>query len=143
MKKLIAILLCITLLFLVSCGKEETQPAPTGTPTGVIHVVNMTNDEFIPSTLTIDKGDTVHFVNVGTNVMWPASGGGEETAVHDQYPGSHVSKCATARQHEVFDACTGIFTKTNFSFTFYAVGSWNYHNHLKPMVIGVINVVES
>lgn len=89
------------------------------------HTVSMTGDAFGPTPLEIKKGDVVVFKNDGTTLVWPAS------APHPQHT-----------NYPEFDAEPGVEPGTSWSFQFDKVGTWNYHDHLKPTYFGRIVVTE-
>lgn len=69
---------------------------------------------FSPKEITIKKGQTVTFINKGSNLMWVAS---------DDHP-SHMI-------YPEFDAKRGYSDQEYFTFTFDKIGEWGYHNHLR------------
>jgi plastocyanin len=90
-----------------------------------------TDNGFIPSTLTIKKGDTVTWVNNSTGMMRVAS---DPHPLHNGYPtkGGCVSS--------TFDECAVTGSGGTFSFKFDIVGTWGYHNHAVPSDKGTIVV---
>ena len=118
-------------------GGQPTTPPPTTPPAsgGPVHLwtVNMTSAGFEPSTLTINKGDTVAFVNVDTAPHHPASAVHPTHAVYPEPGGCVGSK---------FDACGNVEPGQNFTFTFDYAGSWKYHDHLNLAHYGTIVVQE-
>ncbi|MEX0920878.1 MAG: cupredoxin domain-containing protein [Candidatus Pacearchaeota archaeon] len=88
-------------------------------------VIEMNSEGFSPSSLTINQGETVTFVNVGDGKYWPAS---DDHPTHDLYLG--------------FDSKRGINPEEIWSFTFENVGEWNFHDHLNPQNTGTIIVTE-
>jgi len=83
----------------------------------------MNNNTFNPSNLTINKGDTVKFVNDDDVSHWPAS---SPHPTHTTYP--------------EFDSSRPIAAGGSWSFTFTYVGAWSYHCHLHPSMSGFITV---
>lgn len=98
------------------------------------HTVEITDSGFVPSEITIAKGDTVTFVNMGGS-SWPAS---NIHPTHTIYPGSDISKCGTGAA--IFDACRGLAEGESFSFKFDEVGEWKYHDHLRASLRGTVTV---
>lgn len=100
-----------------------------------IPVINNTLElEILPTwlesnTLTINKWDTVRFVNKDDNLHWPASG---PHPIHTWYPWSGIEKCGTSEQINIFDACRGLSKDETFSFTFNNVWEWAFHDHMNP-----------
>lgn len=111
---------------------SDSSAAPSGS-----NPITITSSGFSPSTLTINKGDTVTFVNQGSSSSWPAS---NVHPTHTSYPGSSIQKCGTAEANNIFDACHGLRKGESYSFTFNDVGSWRYHDHLRPSSGGTIVV---
>ncbi len=111
----------------VACGDVGTQtsttPTPTATPAAKTVTINMTSSGFSPATITINKGDTVTFVNQDTKSRWPASA---PHPTHTDYP--------------EFDAKMGIVAGGSWSFTFTKTGTWKFHDHLNPSQFGSVTV---
>jgi plastocyanin len=95
---------------------EEDKPPVT-------HTVSYTNSCYSPQTLSINKGDTVKFVNNSNLDMQPAS---DPHPNHTNYP--------------EFDADNGVDPGGSFSFTFTRSGTWGFHEHYKPSCKGTITV---
>ena len=102
-----------------------------------LHTVKITSSGFSPENLEIIKGDTVIFLNEMSSNSWPAS---DNHPIHTVYPNSDISKCGTNEAEEIFDACKGLELGESYSFTFDEIGTWTYHDHLKPYVGGTIIV---
>lgn len=129
--------------------QEESEPVSTETPapdsTGDVEetvvstttIVTYTNSGFSPSSVTINAGEVVMFVNEGSNLMWPASA---IHPTHTVYPGSSIQKCGTAEEDSIFDACSRVTSGNSWSFTFTETGTWKYHNHLNIGKTGTIVV---
>jgi plastocyanin len=83
----------------------------------------MTADGFVPSTITIQKGDYVQFTNSDSNLHWPASG---PHPAHTALPG--------------FDALKGITAGNYYRYQFTKVGTWYFHDHLNPSLKGSVVV---
>ncbi len=110
--------------------QQNTQQAnPTVQPsTGSMQNKNTTSVEyngngFNPKSITVKVGDTVTWTDKDTDQVWVAS---NPHPTHTDYPG--------------FDALKGISTGETYSFTFTKVGTWGYHNHLKPSEKGEVVV---
>lgn len=88
-------------------------------------MVSITEDGFSPEEITIKKGQTVTWINETNEFRWPAS---------DLHP-SHTI-------YPEFDPRQPISPGRSWSFTFQKVGTWRYHNHLRPIDRGVVEVVE-
>jgi len=116
-----------------------TEPTPTATttttpsapPAAKTVTVEMSSSGFSPSSVEINKGDTVVFLNKGTTDQWPASA---SHPTHTVYPES--GGCVGSK----FDACGRISPGASFTFTFNQAGSWGYHDHLNPGLRGTIVV---
>lgn len=81
------------------------------------------DDRFEPDELTIDVGETIHFVSKADRPMWPAS---------DSHPRHLI--------YPEFDTKMPIEAGGTWSFTFDVPGIWHFHDHLSPTLSGVITV---
>ena len=104
---------------------------------GNTHIVNITLYGFSPLVLDINKGDKVTFVNYDKLARWLAS---NTHPTHKIYPGSDIAKCGTPAEGEIFDSCRGLNQGESYSFVFNEIGSWRYHDHLRPSFTGTIIV---
>lgn len=86
-------------------------------------VISMTDLGFFPSSISVEKGTTVTFVNDGQSNHWPAS---DVHSAHNLLPG--------------FDANKGITTGGVYSYKFTKIGEWAFHDHLNPDFVGTIAV---
>lgn len=132
---------------------SSTMPVPDGgnkspemgveVPPGItvelvaVHTVRITVDGFVPAALTVKKGDSVTWTNESGRDVWPASA---MHPTHAVYPGSSISKCGTADEPTIFDACRGIPSGGSWSFVFNEMGTWRYHDHLRASVTGSVTV---
>ena len=139
---IVILVVIVGLIFLINPGKEaETTETSTGETeetdetTPQEHTIEVTSAGFSPQTLTIKAGDTVTWVNKGPGAMWPASAG---HPTHKVYP-VDTGKCVAIGGSD-FDACTGLGVGRSYSFAFDEVGSWNYHNHMRPSNTGTVVV---
>lgn len=88
-------------------------------------IVEMIPDGFSSTTITINRGETITWVNNDTDFRWPAS---NVHPNHDQYP--------------EFDPLEPVPPGESWSFTFDQAGEWEFHDHLKPYFIGTVIVSE-
>lgn len=114
-----ALLLLLAVLVLTGCGGNGDENGGGGGG----NVVEITDDGFEPSSLTVSSGDTVTFENKSSDDAWPAS---DVHPTHQLYPG--------------FDAKKPLLSGESYSFTFAKAGTWGYHNHLEPDERGTIVV---
>ncbi|MBI2453053.1 MAG: hypothetical protein HYV55_02385 [Parcubacteria group bacterium] len=112
---------------------DQTQPQTAGSQT----VIAYTDQGYSPASVNIKKGDTVVWKNESSKDMWPASA---MHPTHTVYPGSGITKCNTAEQPTIFDACASVSPGSSWSFKFLQTGSWKFHDHLLPTNFGTINV---
>lgn len=85
--------------------------------------VRFTDSGFEPKEITVNKGVSVTFVNDSVNGMWVAS------AVHPT--------------HQVlagFDQKTSVAKGGTYVYTFAKVGTWKFHNHVSPEMVGTVIV---
>lgn len=145
-KSLVLIVLgLLTVLLLAGCTQSGyvTKPAsdspPAGTAAPTQATVTITANGYEPKTVTIAKGGTVTWVNNTDTPNWPASA---KHPTHEVYPGSSITKCGTAEQSTIFDACKGLGKGESYSFTFNNAGEWAYHNHVNAKQFGKVIVTE-
>lgn len=107
-------------------GEAATSERATTTqsPT-IVEVVTVTYKDgvFTPSIVTIKKDTVVKFINQGSDQMWIASSPHPQ---HTDLPG--------------FDQLKGVGKGESYEYTFTKVGTWKYHNHLKPTAFGSVVV---
>lgn len=103
-----------------SSNNSSNSPSATAPASAV--EVDLTDQGFSPATVTIKKGQAVHFVNKSSNQMWIAS---NPHPVHTDYPG--------------FDELQAADT---YDFTFNNAGTWGYHDHLSPTTKGTVVVTQ-
>lgn len=113
-------------------SNSVSQPAAPKTVT-----VTYNRSSFSPSTVTINRGDTVTFVDSSSDPMLVAS---NVHPSHTQYDGTAMMEhCAPGYAGPApFDECKA--STGNFSFTFTKVGTWSFHNHLNAGATGKIVV---
>jgi len=93
------------------------------TPAGVVTVVR-TDHGFEPARLSIPVGTTVQFTaSTSDGSFWPAS---DAHPSHGIYPD--------------FDPQQAVATTDTWEFTFSDIGSWGYHDHVRPSFTGEIIV---
>ena len=151
MKRIIAIIIIIIIIIfgflLIRDGSDNTQinieneqsvrtiekdnPADTEVSnattdidtTAEVIFVTYGDEGFAPREIAVTKGQTVRFINKGSDNMWVAS---------DTHPTHTVLP--------EFDSKKSLGNGENYEFTFIKIGEWNYHNHIKPNSIGTIIV---
>jgi len=97
-----------------------------GRPSGNVsktHQINLTESGFVPSALTIAKGDTIVFTTTRGKPFWPAS---DLHPTHTIYPD--------------FDPKQPIDPDKSWSFRFDKEGEWQFHDHLAPLFRGIVVV---
>ncbi|MGE5392208.1 MAG: cupredoxin domain-containing protein [Candidatus Saccharibacteria bacterium] len=102
---------------------DQGQPGGSSSASAGQSVIQMTDNGFTPSTITVKQGTTVVFQNTGTAGHWPAS---NPHPVHTDYPG--------------FDAKKVVQPGDSYSFTFDRIGTWGFHDHTNPSSGGTIVV---
>jgi len=116
----------------------KSQVAPTSAPASTAApaaTVTYTATGFEPNTITISKGDTVRFVNNSGRGMWVAS---NIHPTHTEYPIKSPGDCLGSS----FDECQAVADGESWDFEFDAVGSFNYHNHVRARDTGTVVVNE-
>lgn len=99
-----------------------TTPAVSPAPVTEV-IIRYTANGFQPNLATVKAGTKVTFRNESGGPMWPAS------AVHP-----------THQLLPEFDAKGSIANGGAYSFTFQKIGTWPFHNHLKPSFTGKVIV---
>lgn len=110
-------------IVLLGVGCPPQQPTPSALRTSSMMEVMMTASGFTPASITVPVGATVVFRNADTTPHWVAS---EPHPIHTGLPG--------------FDAGRDIPAGGTYSFTFTKIGTFTYHDHLKPNVKGTVVV---
>jgi len=112
-------------------------PTPTASPTSSSAKtveVDYTNSGFSPTSVSINLGDTVNFVNKSSESMWIGS---NNHPSHTLYSGTTLREHCPDTAGTAFDQCG---TGDTYSFTFEKVGTWGYHNHRDASMLGTIIV---
>lgn len=138
----VAVLVLVGGYFLLS--GQALAPSPSAAPSqsatetpsaSASRTVTYTPDGFAPSLLTIQKGETVTFINQSGQTMWVASA---MHPTHSVYGGTTLSEhCGGSNEDVSFDQCEA---GVSYSFTFQKSGTWKYHNHNRPDDTGTIVV---
>lgn len=85
--------------------------------------VDMFDDRFEPTQITVKQGEEIEFINKGKELHWPAS---NFHPTHELYP--------------EFDPKKGIKPGESWKFRFGKSGMWRFHDHLYPHIHGTITV---
>ncbi|MEK9154893.1 MAG: DUF5667 domain-containing protein [Patescibacteria group bacterium] len=115
---------------------STSTPTIAEPPLHQLFTVTYENGVFSPKELKIRKGDAVRWINKNPDSVWPAS------AIHPFHNAYPQKNGCSIIGGSAFDACRALTQGESWDFTFNFVGSWKYHNHLKPSVGGVIVVSE-
>ena len=98
------------------------------------NIVTYTADGFTPKEITIKVGETIKFINTSGQAMWV---GVDEHPTHTQYDGTTLKEHCPDTLGAVFDQCK---RGDEYSFTFKKIGKWDYHNHSKADMSGIVIV---
>lgn len=98
-------------------------------------IVTYTPNGFVPESVTVGRGGTVRFVNESGKDMWIGS---NIHPTHSLYPIKDPDDCLGSS----FDQCEATPTGTEWEFTFDAVGTFAYHNHVRSRDGGTVIVNE-
>ena len=112
--------LCAGVWFLLM--KENSEPLPK-TFSGTEMRISMTNDGFVPSEITLKRGDTIVWFNESSDWRWPAS---------NLHP--------THLLYSEFDPLKPVAPGESWSFRFDKTGDWRFHDHLRPNKGGVVHI---
>ena len=109
---------------------------PTDLPEDGANTVYLTESGFTPSTITVEQGETVTWVNNASREMWIGS---DRHPTHTEYADSTLREhCQNGDQNTAaFDQCS---TGHRFSFAFEKTGEWGYHNHESAGQTGTVIV---
>lgn len=106
---------------------QDSAPSPAASsvasPAVAAATITMGEEDYEPSEVTMQAGDTVTFVNAASTDRWPAS---DIHPTHGIYPG--------------FDPKRPVPPSESWSFTFERRGRWRWHDHLRPSITGRITV---
>ena len=129
MRKLKILVPLFALMFIAAACNKQAKPAVESNnqgseqPSVQTITIAMTAAGFEPAAVTVNKGDTVKFVNSDTKLHLSASA---PHPTHTDYP--------------AFDPKTGIAVGSSWSFTFDQAGAWKFHDHLAPGFFGSVTV---
>lgn len=140
--KIVALALVVLASGCLHSTSPETQPQEPvddtlpSNSTDSSNIVYLTGSGFTPSTITVQQGETVTWINNASQSMWVAS---DRHPTHTSYAGSTLREhCQSGDQNTAaFDQCS---TGDRFSFTFEKTGEWSYHNHENPGQTGTVVV---
>ncbi|HEY0948289.1 MAG TPA: hypothetical protein VGE53_02280 [Candidatus Paceibacterota bacterium] len=119
---------------------EEPAPIIDGEDGGpAFAVVTLTDSGFTPSTLTVNAGETVRFINESSRGMWVGS---DDHPTHTDYDGTATREhCANGMAtNGTFDQCASVNKGDYWDYTFERAGSFGYHNHVGASNTGTIVV---
>ncbi|MDO8538207.1 MAG: cupredoxin domain-containing protein [archaeon] len=110
-----------------STGNEDETPTTGNGDLGPVETVevSITTNGFEPSSIEINKGDTINFTNNDSQPHWPAS---NPHPIHSDVSG--------------FDARQGLSQGESYSFTFNTAGNFGFHDHLNPSMTGTITITD-
>lgn len=119
-------------------GGDDTLILPDKDGNTKTYTVEITSAGFSPKELTINKGDSVIWINKDSKERWPASASHPTHTVYPgvdynrpgSYAGSEACISEGVAKDSAFDPCKGLAKEESWTFTFNQVGSWNYHDHL-------------
>ncbi len=100
-------------------------------------IIDYTDAGFTTTSMTINSGDTVRWVNNSSHGMWIGSA---THPTHTAYSGTTVAQHCPDTSASAFDQCESTKKGTSFSFTFNKEGTWGYHNHVRASDYGKIIV---
>lgn len=118
----------------------ETGTAPAaGADTDATATITLTDAGFMPSTVTVNAGDTVRFVNQSSRGMWVGS---DEHPTHTEYDGTTTREhCADgANTTGTFDQCSAAASGASWEYTFEKPGTFGFHNHVGASNTGTVIV---
>ena len=123
----------IFIIFFGLCIETSSAHDPT-TPDIIIQV---DENGFKPEKVVITQGTKVVFRNIGKDDHWPAS---DDHPTHTIYSGTSLEEHCSNNDIQTFDSCGAISPFETWSFVFNKTGTFTYHDHLWPHLVGEINV---
>lgn len=114
----------------------QTPPAAATPAVSTTVTVVYNGDSFSPAKVSINKGDTVTFINQNGGRMWV---GADEHPSHMEYDQTDKNThCAAGYPGpKPFDQCAA---SDSYSFTFTKSGTFDYHNHSAAQLGGTVTV---
>lgn len=102
------------------------------------NVIEITANGFSPNEITINKGDSITWVNKDSKPRWPASArhpthtmySGVDYSAPGSYAGSEACISEGWPKTGAFDPCKSLSSNESWTFTFEQAGSWSYHDHI-------------
>lgn len=128
----VAVIVLLALCAVAAWYLRDEAPA---TPGVVAAEIRYTDDGYVPSEVTIRKGEAVRWINDSTRDMWPASA---VHPTHSLYPEKSDSDCLGSS----FDACDYLAPGTTWEYTFHTTGDWRFHDHVRASRTGIVHVTE-
>lgn len=119
---------------------EQVEEATTTSPSVQTFSVIYSDTGFASSTVTINEGQSVTWINQSSKPMWVSSAAHPSHIVYD---GTSISEhCVNnaPTSDAVFDECTGAPNGTSWTFVFTKPGTWKYHNHSSARDFGTVIV---
>lgn len=115
---------------------EETSLDEANLPTEPTVTIAFTDNGFVPSEVTVKRGEIVRFTNESKTLeSWPASA---VHPTHSIYPEKTEGDCLGS----AFDACRGLKSGEVWDFRFTRAGEWRFHDHIHASRTGVVHVTE-
>lgn len=108
----------------ITIGAWTVSKRNTYVPNATITVI-MNEDDYVPGTITVQKGATIRFKNLTSVPRWPAS---------NLHP-SHLL-------YPEFDPTTPVMPNASWDFIAEKVGTWGYHDHLAPYITGDLIITD-
>lgn len=127
MKKILIIvggLIVVATVFYFAMPSDEQQEKEVLLGESAVTIVR-TNDGYVPSEVTIKKGDIVLWTNESDEFHWPAS---DLHPTHGIYP--------------EFDPLKPIAPGDEWKFRFDEVGEWKFHDHIRANKTGTVTVID-
>lgn len=107
-----------------------------GAPAPMSASISYDGSAFTPNSVTVKKGGTVTWTNIGSGEMWVASA---QHPTHIVYAGTSLEEHCPDTAGNSFDQCS---RGDSYSFTFDKTGTWYFHDHVNASAFGNVVVVE-
>lgn len=114
--------------------QNTTAPETSASASANVNVQYSASSGFSPSIITIKQGGTVTFTSTDGSPMWIAS---NAHPTHIEYSGTSRTEHCPDTLGVAFDECA---PGSTYTFKFLKAGSWGYHNHMSPNMLGTVVV---
>lgn len=120
-------------------SNQTSTPSTGGAVPKQSVVVTYTDSGYSPNTVNIKAGTTVTWRDQSSEGMWTAS---DVHPAHTLYDETSLKEHCTNPTSNTFDECRTVQPGSSWSFDFNKIGTWKYHNHVDPGMVGTVIVTK-